>query len=125
MTEAYKPKPETIQSTKIMAWLNPDGTFTKIAADQYAMGKDHIKLDSGAGSIREIFELVRAGSADLGIVPIENSTAGPVKDTHQAFTQLDDIVILGEVVIPIKHFLYMKPGVKNEDITGSMNIFTQ
>ena len=105
-----------IQSSKLMAWLNPDGTFTRIAADQYAMGKNYIELGSGATSIREIFELVRAGSVDLGIVPIENSTAGPVKDTHQAFTEIDDIVILGEVVIPIKHFLYMTPGVKNEDV---------
>lgn len=116
MTEAYKPKPETIQSTKIMAWLNPDGTFTKIAADQYAIGEEDIKLNNGVSSIRGIFELVRDGSADLGIVPIENSTAGPVKDTHHAFTEIDDIVILGEVVIPIKHFLYMTQGVKNEDV---------
>ena len=116
MTEAHRPRPEIIQPNQIMAWLGPDGTFTKMAADQYLREREGIALSGEVSSIRKIFELVGNGSVDLGIVPTENSTAGPVKDTHQAFTEMDGLTIVGEVIIPIKHFLYMAPGVKDEDV---------
>lgn len=114
MTERYQP--ETLQSAKTLAWLGPDGTFTRMAADEYLQKREGLVLGNEVKNIRKMFEQVMDGSVDFAIVPIENSTAGPVKDTHQALTEMDGFTIVDEVVIPIKHNLYMTPGVKDEDI---------
>lgn len=95
--------------SKTMAWLAPAGTFTQQAAEQA------LKLPSYEGyvlleakKIGNIFEMIVNGTATCGVVPIENSTAGPVKDTHYALGLYGEkIQIIDEVVLPISHSLYM------------------
>jgi chorismate mutase / prephenate dehydratase len=59
------------------------------------------------GTISAVFEEVNRGHADLGLVPIENSTDGRVADTLDMFTRVP-VRICGEVELPIHHALLAK-----------------
>jgi chorismate mutase/prephenate dehydratase len=59
------------------------------------------------GTIAAVFEEVDRGHADLGLVPIENSTDGRIIDTLDMFTRVP-VRICGEVDLPIHHTLLAK-----------------
>ncbi len=63
---------------KSIAYLGPEGTFSAILARQ--------RFGNGAGyfdceTIEGVFDRVIDGGADLGLVPVENSSGGTVYDT--------------------------------------------
>lgn len=63
---------------KSIAYLGPEGTFSDILARQ-RFGGDSEYLD--CGTIEGVFDRVAAGEAELGLVPVENSSGGTVYDT--------------------------------------------
>ncbi len=58
----------------------------------------------------EVFERVREGELDLGIVPVENSTAGAVSIVDDLLIETD-LKIVGEIIVPIRHCLLALPGI--------------
>lgn len=94
---------------KYIGWLGPDGTFTKRAAEIWRTksGDETVNLASDfSQNIAAIFKGVLDGSLDCGVVPIENTIGGPVRDTHAALEELDGITIIGEVVLPIQQYFF-------------------
>ena len=61
-----------------VAYLGPPATFTHQAATQ-EFGDSSNFLSQA--SIPDVFTEVQRGGADLGVVPVENSTDGGVSDT--------------------------------------------
>ncbi|MBE2294980.1 MAG: prephenate dehydratase [Phycisphaerales bacterium] len=84
-----------------IAFLGPEGTFTQAAALKH-FGKSIRSIPLRA--IDEVFREVEAGSADYGVVPVENSTEGVVNHTLDMFLQ-SPLQICGEVQIRINHHL--------------------
>ena len=84
-----------------IAFLGPEGTFTQAAALKH-FGKSIHSIPLRA--IDEVFREVEAGSADYGVVPVENSTEGVVNHTLDMFLQ-SPLRICGEVQIRINHHL--------------------
>jgi chorismate mutase/prephenate dehydratase len=84
-----------------VAFLGPEGTFTQ-AAVLHHFG--HSVRALPLVSIDEVFHEVEAGSADFGIVPIENSTEGTVNHTLDRFLR-SPLRICGEVELRIRQFL--------------------
>ena len=89
-----------------VAYLGPEHTFSHQAAR-------NLFLD-GAGylptrSITEIFRLTDGGDADYGVVPIENSTAGTVGETLDAFLATRSRIV-AETTLAITHNLLSKHG---------------
>ena len=84
-----------------IGYLGPEGTFTYEAA-QRAFGPDANYVP--CGSIDGIFEAVRSGSVSEGVVPVENSTDGCVRQSLDGFVG-SDIVIRGEVVLLVRQCL--------------------
>ncbi|MCP5159870.1 MAG: prephenate dehydratase [Gammaproteobacteria bacterium] len=84
-----------------IAFLGPEGTFTQAAALKH-FGKSIYSIPLRA--IDEVFREVEAGSADYGVVPVENSTEGVVNHTLDMFLQ-SPLLICGEVQIRINHHL--------------------
>ena len=84
-----------------IAFLGPEGTFTQAAALKH-FGKSIHSLPLRA--IDEVFREVEAGSADYGVVPVENSTEGVVNHTLDMFLQ-SPLRICGEVQMRINHHL--------------------
>jgi len=84
-----------------IAFFGPEGTFTQAAALKH-FGKSIHSIPLRA--INEVFREVEAGSADYGVVPVENSTEGVVNHTLDMFLQ-SPLRICGEVQMRINHHL--------------------
>ncbi|MBQ9495548.1 MAG: 3-deoxy-7-phosphoheptulonate synthase [Treponema sp.] len=67
-------------------------------------------------SFREIFQRVADGSADFGMVPIENTLAGSVYENYDNLTQFEDVSIVGSVMLRIQHSLLAVKGATLDSI---------
>ncbi|MFB3880037.1 MAG: prephenate dehydratase [Armatimonadota bacterium] len=84
-----------------VAYYGPAGSFTHIAA--------RTKFGSAAelqpcDAIADVFVAVEKRDADLGVVPIENTTAGVVPFTLDAFTE-SNLAICAELYVDIEQYL--------------------
>ncbi len=95
-------------------YLGPAGTFCQMALDAWApaTGAEHVPCDSVVGAL----EALRAGRLDAAMVPIENSVEGGVSATLDALSVGSDVVITGEVLVPVTFVLAARPGTRLEDI---------
>lgn len=80
-----------------IAYLGPEGTFTQAAVYKH-FGRSVEARPLGA--IDEIFREVASGSADFGVVPVENSTEGMVSHTLDVFMQ-SNLRICGEILLRV------------------------
>lgn len=84
-----------------VAFLGPEGTFSHIAArgafGSAARYQEAISLD-------EVFEIVRRGDADYGVVPIESLAEGSVNSTLDALWR-SDLQIRMELLEEVSHCL--------------------
>ncbi|MDH5379028.1 MAG: prephenate dehydratase [Gammaproteobacteria bacterium] len=87
-----------------IAFLGPEGTYTQSAAFKHF---GHAVTGAPLAAIDEVFREVEAGSADYGVVPIENSTEGMVNQTLDMFAR-SPLTICGEVELRIHHQLLSK-----------------
>lgn len=62
-----------------------------------------------------LFEAVAAGRADCGMVPVENSLAGTVRESWDLLVA-NDLPIIGEVLLPVRHCLLAPRGTRLEDV---------
>jgi chorismate mutase/prephenate dehydratase len=84
-----------------VAFLGPEGTFTQQAVyKQFGHSVRALALPS----IEEVFHEVEAGSADFGVVPIENSTEGTVMHTLDRF-MISPLFVCGEVELRVHQYL--------------------
>ena len=84
-----------------VAFLGPEGTFTQAAVfKQFGSSVRALPLPA----IDEVFREVESGSADFGVVPIENSSEGTVNHTLDMFLT-SPLKICGEVEMRINHYL--------------------
>jgi len=84
-----------------IGFLGPEGTFTQQAVyKQFGHSVRALPLTS----IEEVFHEVEAGTADFGVVPIENSSEGTVNNTLDMFLT-SPLGICGEVELRIHHNL--------------------
>jgi prephenate dehydratase len=64
---------------------------------------------------RAVFEVVRDGRAAAGVVPVESSAAGTIRETLDLLAEFD-LRIVGEVSVPVRLALMAKPGATVERI---------
>lgn len=89
-----------------VAFLGPRGTFSEMAMErQFGSSVNGIPCDL----IEEVFRAVEAGTAEFGIVPMENSTEGSVNRTMDSLLRTN-LTIIGECSIPIHHNLLTQSG---------------
>ncbi|MBF0200131.1 MAG: 3-deoxy-7-phosphoheptulonate synthase [Desulfamplus sp.] len=93
-------------------YLGEVGTFSHKAASQY-FGTD--MESSPVPSFRDIFEHVKIGEADFGIIPIENSLSGSIHENYDLLLEYE-LHITGELSLRVVHNLIAHPGTKIEDI---------
>lgn len=96
----------SLEKSLKVSYLGPEATFTHIASRRQF---GHSAKFLPERSISDVFEEVERGSADYGVVPIENSTEGVVTHTLDMFIN-SDLTICSEVVIEIRHNLLSKTG---------------
>lgn len=87
-----------------IAYLGPEGTFTQAAALKHF---GHSVSTTPQGAIDEVFREVESGTADYGVVPVENSTEGVVNHTLDMFLR-SSLKICGEVDVRVHQNLLSK-----------------
>jgi len=86
-----------LESGLTVAYLGPQATFTHQAArDRFGSSASY----RPARSIGEIFDEVERGRAEVGVVPVENSTEGAVNVTLDRLIS-SEVVICGEMRLEI------------------------
>lgn len=90
-----------LEAPQRVAYLGPAGTFSEMAALQFfGTSIEHVPC----ASFDEIFHAATAGSADFGVVPVENSTEGVVTRTLDLFLNTP-LHIVGEISFLVRHHL--------------------
>ncbi len=89
-----------------VAYLGPAGTFSEQAVYQQF---GHAVEGIPCTSIDEVFRAAEAGTAEFGVVPIENSSEGAINRTLDLLLQTS-LLISGEISIPVRHCLMSKSG---------------
>jgi chorismate mutase/prephenate dehydratase len=90
-----------LESRLRVAFLGPEGTFTQAAAlKHFGNSIETVPL----ASISDVFREVESGSANFGVVPIENSTEGVVNHTLDRF-MTSPLRICGEVDLRVHQHL--------------------
>jgi len=84
-----------------VAYLGPEHTFSHVAArSRFGQSCDYL----GQPSIADVFRALEAGRADLGVVPIQNSTEGVIALTLDSLLDTS-LVICAELYVPVHHYL--------------------
>lgn len=94
-----------------VAYYGEEGSYSEQAAIQH-FGRSAIL--QGFRFLPEIFEAVKNGTS-YGIVPIENSTEGPVTQTYDLLLE-SNLTIVGEEIVKIDHCLIANQRIKMKDI---------
>ena len=100
-----------LQAPLTIAYLGPPGTHThNVALKRF--GNSHSFLP--CSTVREIFDEIGRTVADFGVVPVENSIEGSVRETLDALMS-SEIGVCGEIIQHIRHALVSLSG-RMEDI---------
>jgi 3-deoxy-7-phosphoheptulonate synthase len=87
------------------AFLGEIGTFSHKACTQY-FGTKVAAVPSP--SFKSIFESVKSGEVDFGVVPLENSLTGSIHENYDLLLEYD-LRIVGEITLRIIHHLIGQP----------------
>jgi chorismate mutase/prephenate dehydratase len=90
-----------LEAPQRVAYLGPAGTFSEQAAIQF-FGASIERMP--CGSIDEVFRAAAAGSAQYGVVPMENSTEGMVSRSMDLFLN-SPLHVIGETSLLVRHNL--------------------
>ncbi|AKJ42937.1 bifunctional chorismate mutase/prephenate dehydratase [Pragia fontium] len=91
-------------STARIAFLGPKGSYSHLAARQYAARHFDGLVECGCNKFDDIFKQVEIGQADFGILPIENTSSGSINEVYDLL-QSTNLFIVGELTNPINHCL--------------------
>jgi chorismate mutase/prephenate dehydratase len=81
-----------------VAYFGPAATFTHQAAiGRFGHAAELLAIDT----IPDVFGETQRGNADFGVVPVENSTEGPVHLTLDTFID-SDLKVRSEIILPIR-----------------------
>ena len=74
----------------------------------------------GRTSFDDVFSDVSGGAAEFGVVPVENTLGGSIHRNYDLLMR-HDLHVVGEIIVPIRWYLYALPGVTMADITLVMS----
>lgn len=104
-----------ITAPQNIIYLGPAGSFTEIAAENFmnTLSKEAAACNNPdkilKSSILQVIEAVDNNIGNIGIVPIENSIEGIVRETLDNLARATSrVMITGEIIIPISHCLISK-----------------
>lgn len=121
VSQLSKAKGKGMQSA---AFLGGIGTFSHKACTQYfGMKVAAVPLPS----FKEIFEAVKGGQVNFGVVPLENALTGSIHENYDLLLEYD-LRIIGEITLRIIFHLLGQPGASIEQVRrviGSPQAFQQ
>jgi len=97
---------EKMEAELTVAFLGPPATFSHMASIQHFGSSIRMVPEN---TIQDVFEAVEREKTDYGVVPVENSTEGPVSLTLDGFIQ-SEAKICAEIMTKISHDLLSLSG---------------
>jgi prephenate dehydratase len=88
-----------------IAFSGEPGAFAEDAVIAVFGDRDRLPVQG----FREVFEVLAAGRAAAGVLPIENVLGGSVREVYDLLLE-HDLEIVGEVVVPVQLCLAALPG---------------
>ncbi|PJG83008.1 prephenate dehydratase [Caviibacterium pharyngocola] len=85
-----------------IAFLGKRGSYSHLAARNYATRYQEQLIEISCSSFEQIFEKVQSGEADYGVLPLENTTSGAINEVYDLL-QHTELSLVGELAYPIKH----------------------
>ena len=108
----------SLEQPLTIACLGPAGTYTEAAAiKQFG----HFVKMRTLASVSEVFRDVESGAAHYGVVAVENSTDGMVKQTPDCFVT-SSLTICAEIELPIHHSLLVRRAAEPGEIVEIVEI---
>lgn len=93
---------QTTPNSARIAFLGPKGSYSHLAARQYAARHFEQFIECGCQKFQDIFTQVETGQADYAVLPIENTSSGSINDVYDLL-QHTSLSIVGELTNPIDH----------------------
>lgn len=109
---ALETTPKLFPQRPTVACQGVTGAYSQIACDRLFKAPD-IRF---CRTFEQVFEAVESGDCEYGVLPIENSTAGSVKDVYDLMLR-HNFSIVRAVRLRISHNLLAKHGTRPEDVS--------
>jgi prephenate dehydratase len=74
----------------------------------------------GCDAFDDVFDRVESGEVTYGLIPVENTIAGTVVENYDLLFA-NDIFVIAEVYLPIRHTLLAKKGARLEEIKEALS----
>ncbi len=88
------------------------GAYSEMALHQhFGKSAESVSCDS----FDEVFDAVNSGAAAFGLIPVENTIAGTVVENYDLLFA-NEVFVIAEVYLPIRHTLLARKGARLEDI---------
>ena len=94
-----------------VAYTGEPGAFAEEAVLRFFASPEAVPLSS----FRAVFEAVRDGEAAAGVVPVESSLLGTIRENLDLLYEFD-LPVAGEVTVPVRLALLALPGERLETI---------
>lgn len=90
-----------------IAYLGPEASFSEMAADIFREKYSITAYPEKMTTIRQVIEFVDDNPNTLGVLPLENSIEGSVRESldYLMLTKNENIRMLSQVIMPIRHCL--------------------
>ena len=98
-----------------VSYQGVEGSYSHLTAQRRYAGTPEGVLLEGFETFRLAAQAVREGTADISLLPIENTTAGSINETYDLLAE-GGLTITAEEVSRIEHCLVALPGSRIEDL---------
>ena len=88
-----------------VAFQGEPGAYSEMATMQYFRNSNLVPMKS----LQEVFDALRHGEVDFGVVPVENSIEGSVNETYDLLLDTHSVVS-GEIYQRVRHCLIVNKG---------------
>ncbi len=99
-----------------VAFQGEAGAFSEQAVFEYFGSVESTSCES----FEAVFDAINSGKCEAGIIPIENSLAGSIHQNYDLLLR-NNLHIVGEYLLRVRHCLIVNPGVKKADIKKAIS----
>lgn len=99
----------------IVAYAGTEGAWGHLAAQRHFSARGENVEYRAYPTFKAVMEGVKSGESHYGMIPIENSTAGPVYENYDLLAQMD-LALVGEEIQPVDNCLLAVGDVPVESI---------
>jgi len=107
-----------------VTYLGPEGSFSHLAAlEKFGRSVELVPVRD----IASVFDQVARGAVDYGIVPVENTTGGAIRDTMECFLWVQGPVkVCAEMALPVHQNLLSKTSLERvKKVYSKPQVFDQ